>query len=409
MKRIIRALSLLIVLCIISGAVVGCNKENKEPEVTSDISENAEFELTLERLSEYVIVVPSEAEENMNSAATSLQSIIEKFTKKKLDIVKDDQVFEYEILIGLADREETRDFYTNVRHYDTGYALVGKKVLIIGRTNNAAGDSVMLFKMDILDRSSSSSVLMRVTDKKLYSDKELNDKYEWYEQSRNEYYSSALEGVTINAIGDSYFNYSKMDKKEVWLSLLAEKYNMQMNNYGKGGSTVSNYVTNKNPMCDRYKDMFVNEADIILIEGGANDITVYTPIGDVDSNDEATFSGALNVMIDGIQERYPNAMIVCITMWNIYDGFYKSDTIPYIEYANAMERVAERQGVYFIAAYDTEISGVDMSSMYFRSKYCMRQNDSHHLNAEGMKIAMAHFEKVIAEYYEDFLSKKITR
>ena len=41
-----------------------------------------------------------------------------------------------------------------------------------------------------------------------------------------------------------------MDKKDVWLSLLAKKYGMRMNNYGKGGSTVSNHNGNA-PMCER--------------------------------------------------------------------------------------------------------------------------------------------------------------
>ena len=193
-----------------------------------------------------------------------------------------------------------------------------------------------------------------------------------------------------------------MDKSQVWLSLLAEKYNMQMNNYGQGGSTVSNYAPNA-PMCDRYKDMFATKADIVLIEGGANDIACHTPVGEVDSSDTATFSGALNVMIDGIQERFPNAMIVCITMWNIYDGFYDNGTINYMEYANAMEDVAERQGVYFIPAYDTSITGVNMCNPAFRSKYCMSLNDAHHLNEEGMKLVMPYFEKILAQYYQDFL------
>ena len=47
-----------------------------------------------------------------------------------------------------------------------------------------------------------------------------------------------------------------------------------------------------------------------------------------------------------------------------------------------------------------------MSSDTFRAKYSMKASDVSHLNAAGMKIAMAHFEKVLAEYYQDFLSKK---
>ena len=104
-----------------------------------------------------------------------------------------------------------RNFYDDVRHYDTGYALVGKTVIIIGHTAATASDSVMLFKADIIDGAEPmSSVIMNDSDVKHLSDKELNDKYEFYEQSKAEFYSPLLEGVSINAIGDSYFNYSKM-------------------------------------------------------------------------------------------------------------------------------------------------------------------------------------------------------
>ncbi len=407
MRSSIKIIFVFIAMCLLSGCLFGCNDKGEvvESVETTEATEAAEFELTLAKLSEYVIVIPQDSEEGMNTAAYSLQRAVESTIGKKLDIVTDEQTFECEILVGLTNRAETREFYENVRHYDTGYALVGKKILILGHTKSTAHDSVLHFKSDILSNAPATGAIMSADDLKHLSDEERNEEYEWYEQSKADFYSPLLEGVTVNAIGDSYFNYSKMDKSQVWISLLAKKYDMNMNNYGKGGSTVSNYNP-QTPMCERYTSMPSNNANIVLIEGGANDIAKYTPIGDVDSADTKTFSGALNVIIDGVQERYPNAMIVCITTWNIYDGFYDEGTLNYMEYANAMEAVAERQGVYFIPAYDTEVSGVDMSNVVFRRKYCMSSNDTHHLNEKGMKLVMHSFEKILAEYYQDFLGKK---
>ena len=96
-------------------------------------------------------------------------------------------------------------------------------------------------------------------------------------------------------------------------------------------------------------------------------------------------------------------MIVCISNWN-FPGSKSGNT--YLTYANAMAEVAEKQGVYFIPAYDPEVSGIDMTNEAFREQYCIAKDDISHLNPEGMKIALAHFEKVIAIYYKDFLSKK---
>ena len=195
-----------------------------------------------------------------------------------------------------------------------------------------------------------------------------------------------------------------MPRDQIWLGLLSDKYDMRLSNYGKGGSTVSDFVTTYYPMCQRYESMANNKADIILLEGGRNDFNQGVPIGAVDSKDTKTFSGALNVIIEGLKKKYPNAMIVCISNWN-FPG--SKNGLDYTDYANAMETVSERQGVYFIPAYDTEVSGVDMSSQEFRSKYCVKENDVSHLNAEGMKIVMSHFEKVLIEYYNDFLNKRL--
>ena len=408
MKVMIRAVSALLLLGVLMGCFSGCKQEAVETNetISTEALENGEFAVTLENLGNYTIVIPEQSEGNMAFAATSLQRVIQNKIGKTLEIVTDAQETEYEIWIGLVDRAEAKEFYADVRHYDSGYALIGKKILILGHTTNTASYSVLAFKSELLEKATAEGVVMQASDKKIVGDDALNDEYEWYEQSKAEFYSEALEGVRVNALGDSYFNYSKMDKKDVWLSLMAKKYNMQMNNYGRGGSTVSNYQPS-NPMCERYTDMFTNDADIILIEGGANDMNHDTALGAVDSYDKSTFSGALNVIIEGVKEKYPNAMIVCISMWNVYSSFYAGKTTKtYRDYADAMEAVAERQGVYFIAAYDPAISGVDMSNVAFRAKYSMRLEDPHHLNVEGMKLAMKHFEKVLAGYYEDFLNKK---
>ena len=67
------------------------------------------------------------------------------------------------------------------------------------------------------------------------------------------------------------------------------------------------------------------------------------------------------------------------------------------DYANAMEAVAQKQGVYFIRACDPAVSGIDMQDEDFRAKYCLKHDDISHLNAAGMKIALSNFEKLIAD------------
>jgi len=239
-----------------------------------------------------------------------------------------------------------------------------------------------------------------VTAKQLGQSGTAAKKYElvtWLENSAEEFYAKGLTGLTVNAIGDSYFAGNGLQENYVWINLLARKYNMNMNNFGINGSTMSNALTKYHPICDRYQDM--PEADIILVEGGRNDFNQKVPIGAADSRDTTTYTGALNVILDGLQAKYPNAMIVCVTPWNFKnkDGY----TLTYKDYCTAMKEAAQAHGVYCIEACDPDISGVDMESSVFRSKYCMDVEDVSHLNLEGMKLVMSKFEKIIAEYWED--------
>ena len=399
MKLFVRSIILTLTACLLLGCFSGCKQGDTAVE-DSQTEDTAPFELTLDSLTKFTVVY-SDAED-MKRAALTISSIFQDYTGVKPAVKADTEPeTEYEVLVGLTNRAEAQEFYKNVDQYDTGYALVGKKLIIVGLSKEYAADSAYLFKDNILN-GNEGGILMANGDSHIKKDEEKNALHAWLEQSKQSYYSSVLEGLTVNALGDSYFAGEGLPEEHVWLGLLESKYGMSMNNYGKGGSTVS-YVASKNPMCERYKSMPNNDPHIILLEGGRNDFNQDVTIGAVDSTSTSTFSGALNVIIDGLQAKYPNAMIVCISNWNFPGTKNGKD---YRSYANAMKAVAERQGVYFISAYDPKVSGIDMSDESFRATYCLKQSDISHLNLEGMKIAMTHFEKLIAEYYQDFLSKK---
>jgi hypothetical protein len=47
-----------------------------------------------------------------------------------------------------------------------------------------------------------------------------------------------------------------------------------------------------------------------------------------------------------------------------------------------------------------------MRSSSFRRTYCLKESDVSHLNSLGMQMVAPRFEKILAEYYADFLSHK---
>ncbi|MBR6726705.1 MAG: SGNH/GDSL hydrolase family protein, partial [Clostridia bacterium] len=224
---------------------------------------------------------------------------------------------------------------------------------------------------------------------------------QWLQGTKDAFHCEALEGLTVNALGDSYFAGSGLPAEQIWLNIWAKKYGMKMNNYGIGGSTVTS--GGGNPMCERYVNMANNGADIVILEGGRNDYNWQFEIGDAGSDETTTYIGAWNVLIDGVQEKYPDAMIVMISPWNFPD---EGQRITREQYAAAMAAVAEEQGIYFIDASITADTGVDMGSSKFRREYCKNPNDVSHLNAAGMRLVMPNFDKLIAACYEDFLARQ---
>ena len=407
MKNITRIICLLLAMFMITVSLSSClNTQENDDE--NDPEQNVVFDLTKEHLGSYVIIIPSQMNEDMLPNATYLKDALEQAYGIRLEIKTDEvEATEYEILIGLTNRTETAELYLTLKDSEYGYALIGNKLLIVGKSADNVNGGLLLFEEDVLKKTDAQGILLSANSKKIAEAVEVTTTVQTQATTNSnkdqyEYYADVLEGLTVNALGDSYFDGEGLNRKKVWLGLLATKYKMKMNNYGKGGSTVSNYV-NKNPMCIRYSSMSNNNADIILLEGGRNDFNQGVPIGATDSHDKKTFSGALNVIIEGLKEKYPNAMIVCISNWN-FPG--TKNGLDYTDYADAMEAVAEQQDVCFIRACDPEVSGINMKSTTFRAQYCMNPDDISHLDAAGMKIAMEHFEKILAEYYQDFLDKK---
>ena len=414
MKKFLKICAVLLVLCQMIfcfsscgiDKIIGLVAGGNETESESENETTPTLEPTKETLVDYVIVVPADTDEDMTDAAETLQRMIEKAIGAELEIKRDTEAeVEYEILVGPTNRAEAQVFYKNVKQYDSGYARVGTKLLIVGRLNDKVADVALVFHATVLSPAGKSDVLLEDGAKEIFSDTAMNVLYDWIQQSTAKYYNPVLEGLTINALGDSYFEGDGLDSRYVWLNLLASKYDINMNNYGKGGSTVTNYITTNSPMCERYDLMKNNNPDIVLVEGGRNDFNKGVIPGEVDSYDTTTFAGALNVILEGLKEKYPNAMIVCISNWNFPDSSSKNEYTCF-DFADAMEAVAERHGVYYIRACDPDVSGVDMRNKSFRAAYCMKDTDVSHLNAAGMKIAMTNFEPILAEYYEDFLGKR---
>jgi len=213
-----------------------------------------------------------------------------------------------------------------------------------------------------------------------------------------EYYYPILEGAVMYAMGDSYIHGRELGMRNSWVNRIGNKYCMNFVNYGISGSTMSNNPTG-NPMFIRIKSMGDRDADIIIIEGGRNDVSHNRLLGEKDSRDAETIVGALNVMIDYSLEKYPRALVVAVTPWYNTTSRGKETGVSNTDAAEAVVKaVAYRNDprVVCINAADRELSGIDMNDPECRRNFAVDGGISH-LNLAGMKRVQPYFERVIAE------------
>ena len=85
---------------------------------------------------------------------------------------------------------------------------------------------------------------------------------------------------------------------------------------------------------------------MVFVFAGTNDWNSNVPLGDIDSTDESTILGALNVIIDTLQTKCVNATIVVMTpMHRSGTRTATRESGTMMELAKAYEEVCERWGV----------------------------------------------------------------
>ena len=83
---------------------------------------------------------------------------------------------------------------------------------------------------------------------------------------------------------------------------LAKMLDMELENHGISDSTIANLPENT-PMCIRYAQM-ADDADIITVMGGTNDVRCGVPLGEMNDRCNTTFYGALHTLCQGLYTKY---------------------------------------------------------------------------------------------------------
>lgn len=217
---------------------------------------------------------------------------------------------------------------------------------------------------------------------------------------------SPLRGKSILFFGDSITSgYGLPDYSQSWPARLESVYGMKVTNISVGGSTFikSNVYGYKTGGCYApYVDRTLPDGsfDIVFVQGGGNDWCVSAPMGSgSETRDPYTFRGAVNVVFDRIQNKYPNALILSMTTWETRHSNINELNLPEDSYFDALTLLSNARGIPCFQARDPEISGIHVNDDSFRARYFLTPTDRWHLNAAGQAL----FLPVIAAWLESQL------
>lgn len=242
---------------------------------------------------------------------------------------------------------------------------------------------------------------------------------------------SKLNNLAWNVFGDSM---SSIDfSKPTWWQIIAEKNKMIATCYGISGTTLAHtndrhlwdynwgklnadeigYNRNDsstwstgNCFCERFTKMS-DSADLITIMGGTNDNAVK--LGSWNSTDTSTFYGALNVLIQGLINKYPNRKIAFFTPMqqaNSYttnvanpglelDKKLPTDTLSLQLRAEAIKRKCNQYSIPCLDLYS--ISGVN--GVGNRKALVYRNNDDTHLSVFGNEYIVPAIESFLLSLF----------
>ena len=163
MKRILICMMVAVLLMFGCGCVKTDDPITETTAVTSASIAETEppvivANITMSQLADYTVIRPDEASEDIVQAGVKLrQSLIENLNVSlnlKSDLHSETvpglRIGEFEILIGNCDRDESREFLADMKVNDYGYAMVGKKLVIAGGSDEATLKALNQFIVDVI-------------------------------------------------------------------------------------------------------------------------------------------------------------------------------------------------------------------------------------------------------------------
>lgn len=218
------------------------------------------------------------------------------------------------------------------------------------------------------------------------------------------YWKQSIQGKRLLILGDSYCaGYGLARREDAWPYQMADTWNLTYYDHAISGSTFASGPQSSAPMVERVKEITKDRLDVIIVQGASNDWSHNIPVGELDSRDPETAMGALNVILDTLEEAHPEATLICFTPW-ISNGTENTLGLETTAYHDAMLSLCENRGILCYDAADDQANGVHMASQDFRTEYCLTPTDRWHMNPKGQAM----FAPVFSAWLQNTLYGSVT-
>ncbi len=197
-----------------------------------------------------------------------------------------------------------------------------------------------------------------------------------------------LKNKKIACLGDSITEGSALHETHNYVYHLQQMSGAEVLNFGVAATRIATrLIPHETPS---WNDSFLLRAermtdkyDVILIFGGTNDYARAnpTPLGDMSSEDEHTFYGALKILYNKVIAAHPEAVVVAVTpLHREKEKDYGLEGLELLDYVNAVREVASLYSIPVIDLWNN--SGIQAQNLEIMSLYLI---DGLHPTERGAK------------------------
>ena len=185
--------------------------------------------------------------------------------------------------------------------------------------------------------------------------------------------------ILINFLGDSITEGLKWQKKEIFCFYLSKWLNIRVNNQGYHATRIARQDDDDKDFNYRLKDLD-DKADFTFIFGGTNDYGMgEAEIGDINSDSNYTFYGAVKNLVKDLLKKFPNDKICFILPLSRFDENKVIKHGPLSKYREVIIEICNLNHIdYLDLCKELPIPETEGKTEFFK--------DGLHPNKQGHKI-----------------------